>query len=106
MFGAMLSMSVYAGRHSHQCLSVQLDDVLAANIKARGRQPESNTALWACLSRLVNYKDGSPMHPQKFALNTGQFFWAGHDTSSNTITWCLFELAADQKVQVCIPELI
>ena len=40
------------------------------------------------------------MHPQKFAVNTGQFFWAGHDTTSSTLTWCLFELAADPATQV------
>lgn len=93
-------MSVHASRRSHWYLSVQADDAIAAKISAKGRQPDSNTTLWACLSRLVNYKDGSPMHPQKLSVNTGQFFWAGHDTSSSTITWCLFELAADPATQV------
>ncbi|KAL3140969.1 hypothetical protein ABBQ32_005491 [Trebouxia sp. C0010 RCD-2024] len=82
----------------------QADDAIAAKIRAKGRQPESNTTLWACLSRLVNHKDSSPMHPQKFAANTGQFFWAGHDTTSNTITWCLFELAADPATQAEVRE--
>ncbi|DBA68321.1 TPA: hypothetical protein ACH3X2_013634 [Trebouxia sp. C0005] len=75
------------------------DDRLAELIKQRGPQPESDTALWACLSRCVNYKDGSPLPLQSIAANAGIFFAAGYETTAHAISWALFELAADTAIQ-------
>ncbi len=65
-----------------------------------------NTTLWACLGRLVNHKDGSPIHHDTLATNAGLFFGAGYESSAHAITWALFELAADQTLQVCISLLM
>ncbi len=81
---------------------LQNDDRLAELIKRRGPQPESDTSLWACLSRCVNYKDGSPLPLQSVAANAGIFFAAGYETTAHAISWALFELAADTAVQVGI----
>ncbi|KAA6425449.1 MAG: cytochrome P450 [Trebouxia sp. A1-2] len=59
-----------------KCLADK-DDELAAIIQKRGVQPESNTSLWACLSRFVSYKDGGPIPVQTLAANAGIFFAAG-----------------------------
>ncbi|KAL0038458.1 hypothetical protein WJX77_007162 [Trebouxia sp. C0004] len=75
------------------------DDKLAELIKQRGPQPESDTSLWACLSRCVNYKDGSPLPLQSIAANAGIFFAAGYETTAHAISWALFELAADTAIQ-------
>ncbi|KAL3155015.1 hypothetical protein ABBQ38_011538 [Trebouxia sp. C0009 RCD-2024] len=77
----------------------QNEDVLANLIRKRGAQPTSNTSLWACLGRLVNYKDGKPVHQDALAMNAGLFFIAGYQTTSNTTTWALLELASDQGLQ-------
>ena len=69
-------------------------------IKQRGVQPESEHSLSACLGRLVNYKDGSPIPEDTVAVNAGLFFGAGYETTAHAITWALFELAADTSIQV------
>ncbi len=69
-------------------------------IEQRGPQPESDTSLWACLGRLVNYKDGTPIPQDTLAANAGIFFAAGYETTAHAITWALFELAADPSIQV------
>ncbi|KAL3131436.1 hypothetical protein ABBQ38_007748 [Trebouxia sp. C0009 RCD-2024] len=77
----------------------QGEDDLAGRIRAKGFQPETNTSLWACLGRLKNYKDGTPIHPYTLATNIGLFMFAGHDTTAHTISWTLFELAAHMDIQ-------
>ena len=69
-------------------------------IIGKGRQPEEDTSLLACFSRLVNYKDNSPLPRDTLAANVGIFFVAGYETTAHAITWALFELAADQSLQV------
>jgi len=69
---------------SNKALMLQNDDRLAELIKRRGPQPESDTSLWACLSRCVNYKDGSPLPLQSVAANAGIFFATAHP-----ISWAL-----------------
>ena len=83
-------------------MTLQKDDELAAIIQKRGVQPESNTSLWACLSRFVSYKDGGPIPVQTLAANAGIFFAAGFETTAHAISWALFELAADPTLQVCL----
>ena len=83
---------------------LQNDDRLAALIKERGPQPISETSLWACLSRCVNYKDNSPLHQTTIAANAGIFFAAGYETTAHAITWALFELAADTSIQACVTQ--
>ena len=78
---------------------LQNDDELAATIQQRGVQPESNTSLWACLSRFVSHKDGGPIPPQTLAANAGIFFAAGYETTAHAISWALFELAANPSMQ-------
>ncbi len=76
-------------------------------IQKRGVQPESDTSLWACLSRFVSHKDGGPIPVQTLAANAGIFFAAGFETTAHAISWALFELAADPTIQVglsvCLP---
>ena len=81
-------------------LALQKEDELAAMIQERGVQPESKTSLWACLSRLVNHKDGGPIPVETLAANAGTFFAAGFETTAHAISWALFELAADPTLQV------
>lgn len=83
-----------------QLVFLQKDDELAAMIQTRGPQPESNTSLWACLSRFVSHKDGGPIPVQTLAANAGIFFAAGFETTAHAISWALFELAADPTLQV------
>lgn len=66
----------------------------------RGQQPDSNTALWACLSRLQDHKNGGSIHHDTLAANAGVFFAAGFETTAHAITWAVFELAADPELQV------
>ncbi|KAL3157252.1 hypothetical protein ABBQ38_001486 [Trebouxia sp. C0009 RCD-2024] len=77
----------------------QYEDYLAEVICQRGRQPDSDTSLWACLGRLVNYKDGTPLPMPTLAANAGVFFAAGYETTAHAIAWALFELAADPSLQ-------
>ena len=79
---------------------------MAGRIRAKGFQQETNTSLWACLGRLKNYKDGTPIHPYTLATNIGLFMFAGHDTTAHTISWTLFELAANLDIQVCAHPLV
>ena len=81
-------------------LLLQFEDDLAEQICQRGKQPDSDTNLWACLGRLVNYKDDSHLPRQTLAANAGIFFAAGYETTAHAITWALFELAADPSLQV------
>ncbi len=83
-------------------MPLQKDDELAAIIQKRGVQPESDTSLWACLSRFVSHEDGGPIPVQTLAANAGIFFAAGFETTAHAISWALFELAADPSIQVCL----
>jgi len=85
---------------------LQKDDELADMIKQRGVQPETDTSLWACLGRFVNYKDGSAIPHDTLAANAGLFFAAGYETTAHAITWAPFELAADTSIQVGGLELV
>ena len=79
---------------------LQTEDELANLFRQRGLQPLSNTSLWACLGRLVNYKDGKPVSHDTLAVNTGFLMLAGYETTAHLITWALLELAADPALQV------
>lgn len=77
----------------------QNEDNLANELRRRGVQSLDNTSLWACLGRLVNYKDGKPAHHGSLAMNTGLFFVAGYETTAHNITFALLELASHKAVQ-------
>ena len=95
----LISASHYS-YHVAELVLLQKDDELAAAIQQRGPQPESNTALWACLSRFVSHKDGGPIPVETLAANAGIFFAAGFETTAHAISWALFELSADPTLQV------
>lgn len=80
--------------------TVQKEDELAHAFRKRGEQPLDDTSLWACFSRLVNYKDSLPVSHDTLATNIGFFFTAGYETTAHLINWALFELAANPDVQV------
>ncbi|KAA6427588.1 MAG: cytochrome P450 [Trebouxia sp. A1-2] len=75
------------------------EDELAHAFRKRGEQPLDDTSLWACFSRLVNYKDSLPVSHDTLATNIGFFFTAGYETTAHLINWALFELAANPDVQ-------
>ncbi|DBA70409.1 TPA: hypothetical protein ACH3X2_011822 [Trebouxia sp. C0005] len=77
----------------------QKEDELAHAFRKRGEQPLDDTSLWACFSRLVNYKDSLPVSHDTLATNIGFFFTAGYETTAHLINWALFELAANPDVQ-------
>ncbi|KAL3155121.1 hypothetical protein ABBQ38_011179 [Trebouxia sp. C0009 RCD-2024] len=77
----------------------QSEDELANLFRSRGVQPTSNSSLWACLGRLVNYKDGTPVNHDALAINTRIFLVAGYETTAHLITWALLELASDRALQ-------
>lgn len=79
---------------------MQNEDDLVKLFRGRGVQPMDNTSLWACLGRMVNYKDGKPVHHDTLAMNIGLFFIAGYETTAHTITWALLEVASDKTLQV------
>ena len=85
---------------ANAALLMQEEDVKVVKIRKQGVQPESNTTVWACLTRLVNYKDGSQLCDAAIAAQVAVIFAAGFETTAHTITWALFELAANQKLQV------
>jgi cytochrome P450 len=68
-------------------------------IRARGVPPEDETVLWACLARLKDPATGKPLTKQQLLPEIGAFILAGFDTSSHTIAWCLFNVAANPEVQ-------
>lgn len=81
-------------------VGLQSEDELANLFRSRGVQPTSNSSLWACLGRLVNYKDGTPVNHDALAINTRIFLVAGYETTAHLITWALLELASDRALQV------
>lgn len=68
-------------------------------MRARGVPPEDETVLWACLARLKDPATGQPLTKQQLLPEIGAFILAGFDTSSHTIAWCLFNIAAHPEVQ-------
>ena len=82
---------------------LQKEDSLAQLIQQRGIQPTSNTSIWACLGRLTDHKTGAPIASEALAINVALFFLAGYETTAHTITWALFELAAQPQLQVPSP---
>ena len=84
---------------------LQAEDIKVDNIRKRGVQAESNAQVWACLSRLVDYKDGSQLCNTAIAAQVAVIFIAGFETTAHTTTWALFELAANQRLQVSVGSL-
>lgn len=71
-------------------------------IRSRGVPPEDETVLWACLARLKDPATGKPLTKEQLLPEIGAFILAGFDTSSHTIAWCLFNVAAHPDVQLKI----
>ena len=65
-------------------------------------QSDSSTQVWACLSRLVDYRDGSELCNDAIAAQVQIIFAAGYETTANAITWALFEPAGNQQLQVTL----
>ena len=85
---------------ANHLVRLQKEDELAILFRQRGVQPLSNSSLWACLGRLVNYRDGKPVNHDTLAVNTGFLMIAGYETTAHLITWALLELASDLALQV------
>ena len=79
---------------------MQLDDQRAASIRQKGAQPESNSTIWGCISRLVDHKDGTQLPLDSIAAQVFIMFVAAYEPTAHAITWALFELAAASDLQV------
>eukprot|EP00878_Enallax_costatus_P000623 GHUV01000725.1.p1 GENE.GHUV01000725.1~~GHUV01000725.1.p1 ORF type:complete len:552 (+),score=175.13 GHUV01000725.1:213-1868(+) len=71
-------------------------------IRSRGVPPAEETVLWACLARLKDPATDKPLTKEQLLPEIGAFILAGFDTSSHTIAWCLFNIAAHPDVQMKI----
>lgn len=86
--------------HSFRLIAAQLDDQRASSMRQKGPQPETNNTIWACISRLVNSKDGTQLPLDSLAAQAFIIFAAGYEPTALAITWAPFELAAASDLQV------
>ncbi|EFJ44879.1 hypothetical protein VOLCADRAFT_94927 [Volvox carteri f. nagariensis] len=68
--------------------------------------PEGVTDLWACLGRVRHPVTGAPLGRDALVPEIGALMMAGFDTSSHSVAWVLFALAAHPGAQLrCRQEL-
>ncbi|GIL43618.1 hypothetical protein Vafri_1274 [Volvox africanus] len=71
-------------------------------IRSRGTPvlpPDGVTDLWACLGRVRHPVTGAPLSRDALVPEIGALMMAGFDTSSHSVAWVLFALAAHPEVQ-------
>ncbi|GLI68700.1 hypothetical protein VaNZ11_013179 [Volvox africanus] len=71
-------------------------------IRSRGTPvlpPDGVTDLWACLGRVRHHVTGAPLGRDALVPEIGALMMAGFDTSSHSVAWVLFALAAHPEVQ-------
>eukprot|EP00891_Asterochloris_glomerata_P009941 jgi/Astpho2/9941/Aster-06647 len=78
------------------------DTRLLESVRGFGPQPEDNVDIWACASRLKDYRTGEPMNDGDLKANLSLFFAAGFETTAHSITFLLFELAHHPEKQAAL----
>ena len=72
--------------------------LLLLQIKARGPPAESDRTLAAQLMRLREPKTGEPLSDDLLHAQIAIFFWAGYETSGNTMAWAIFLISQHPEV--------
>eukprot|EP00198_Chlamydomonas_reinhardtii_P014061 XP_001703398.1 cytochrome P450 [Chlamydomonas reinhardtii] len=62
-------------------------------------EPRAVTDLWACLGRVRHPRTGELLGRQGLVPEIGALMMAGFDTSSHSVAWALFALAANPEAQ-------
>ena len=76
----------------HEAMRAQADGVLMKYIKTRRQQPPGNDLLQTLMD--ARYSDGEGMSDELVLSESMQLLVAGHETSSNALSWLLFLLSS------------
>jgi len=82
----------------------QFDVVVNKIIQNRNNSIESRDDLLQTLLMAVDEQDNSTMSHQQLRNELITLLLAGHETTANLMTWCLFEIASQAKIQQQIYE--
>ena len=67
-------------------------------VKARGPPADDDSSMAAQLMRLRHPRTGQPLADKYLLPQFSVLFWAGFDTTGNTMTWTLFLISQHPQV--------
>lgn len=69
-------------------------------VKARGPPCEEDTSIGAQLMRLQDPRSGKPLADEFLLPQMSVLFWAGFDTTGNTMAWTLYCISQHPAVSI------
>jgi cytochrome P450 len=84
----------------HEQMRTRADAILMKYIKTRRRQPPGNDLLQTLMD--ARYSDGEGMSDELVLSESMQLLVAGHETSSNALSWLLYLLSSRPECLECI----
>lgn len=67
-------------------------------VKARGPPSDDDSSIAAQLMRVQDPRTGKPLADKYLLPQFSVLFWAGFDTTGNTMTWTLFLISRHPQV--------
>lgn len=71
---------------------------LPVQVKARGPPSEDDSSIGAQLMRLQDPRTGEPLADEFLLPQMSVLFWAGFDTTGNTMAWTLYCISQHPEV--------
>lgn len=80
------------------CCCGQVEVEVVVQVKARGPPADDDSSIAAQLMHVLDPRTGKPLADKYLLPQFSVLFWAGFDTTGNTMTWTLFLISQHPQV--------